>query len=116
MQNLNGYPNDIALKLMSSQLLTVNLPNGSWCEFLPEDEQFQRTLAEGGNLYDNNPSAAVDQWAKNCLNKVREFKGWNVGIRGMLGRDCVTLLTKFFEQVCKKDGNLYPDGYVPCVP
>lgn len=106
IENLNGDPDLIALESMISQPLTVNLPNGTTCEFLPEDLLFQCTLAEGGS----NPSAAIDQWAVNRLNKFHEFKGWNNGIpfKELLGRDCVSLLTNVFEQVCKKNGNLYP--------
>lgn len=51
--------------------------------------------SQGGS----NPSALVDQWAANRLNKFCEFKGWHIGIpfEEMPGQDSLTLLSRFFQ-------------------
>lgn len=86
--------------------VTINVQGKPSFEFLDEDESFQRSLAEGGG----NASAAVDRWARNRLNKFRLFKGLSVTVplEDLPAADCSCLLTKFFEQVTKKDGALYP--------
>lgn len=41
IENLNADPDAIGLEYMVSQQLTINLPNGTFCEILPEDTEFQ---------------------------------------------------------------------------
>ncbi|CAM6083274.1 unnamed protein product [Calypogeia fissa] len=92
--------------LLRPNQVVVNVLGREPFEFLEEDSSFMKTIAEGGL----NPSAAVDKWARNRLNKFRAYKGLDTSIMfdDLSALDCATLLTKFFSQVCKKDGSFYP--------
>jgi hypothetical protein len=48
---------------------------GAKCEseFFSEDPEFQKKLREGGT----NPSASVNQWARNRLDAFRKSQGWD---------------------------------------
>jgi hypothetical protein len=106
LEHLNDDLDSGMLEEDLQELATVQAHGRQTFQFLEEDEEFQKVLAEGGA----NPSIRVDSWALNRLNSFREFKKMDISVPfyNLPNLEIVDLLTRFFEQVCKLDGSFYP--------
>ncbi|CAM6124742.1 unnamed protein product [Calypogeia fissa] len=82
---------DVIEEWLCPSQITVQVKGKEPFEFLEEDMAFQGS----------NPSAGVDQWAHNRLDKFRAFKKMDSSIPfdELSYVECSVLLTKLFEQV-----------------
>lgn len=91
---------------IASSQVVVSVQGQASFEFLDEDESFQRALAKG----ERNSSAIIDKWARNCFNKFRTFKGFDVTVplKDLPAPDCNNLLSKFFDQIDQEGWSSVP--------